>query len=139
MESTYQDLLHSLQEPAELPADDIFYVTESDIPVVNDEDFSYEELPVVHYCTSDEEEDFDRANKALLVSKRHADLGDSTQDRLTATLSKMPEVVEDFVKNFLVEEGMLNTLGTFQAEWHRLRQVARLETRHQVHGVYLTN
>ena len=135
MESTFQELLHSLQEPAEISGDgDSFYVTEADIPVVSDDEFPYEELSVVHYSTSDEEEDFDRANKALLVSKRLADLGHLTEDKLTATLSKRPEVVEDFVKNFLVEEGMLRTLATLQAEWHYLKQVGHLETHHEVSG-----
>ena len=137
MESTFQDLLYSLQEPDDVfgeMAADTFYVTEADIPEVSDEEFSYGELPVEHYSTSDDEEDFNRANKAKLESKRHSDLGDLVHGRLTATLSKRPEVVEDFVKNFLVEEGMLRTLGAFQAEWHQLKKAIHSETHHQVSG-----
>lgn len=32
--------------------------------------------------------------------------------------SAHPEVVEDFVRNFLVEMGMNRTAGSFQAEWY---------------------
>lgn len=33
----------------------------------------------------------------------------------------IPEVVDDFVRNFLVRTGMKKTLDTFQCEWYELQ------------------
>ena len=38
-----------------------------------------------------------------------------------------PEVVEDFVRNFLVQMGMSRTAECFQAEWYELTQTGRNE------------
>eukprot|EP00800_Vazella_pourtalesii_P015936 TRINITY_DN4435_c0_g1_i1.p1 TRINITY_DN4435_c0_g1~~TRINITY_DN4435_c0_g1_i1.p1 ORF type:complete len:215 (+),score=37.22 TRINITY_DN4435_c0_g1_i1:46-690(+) len=129
MESSFQDLFNSLHEPKDTSVGvrDLYHVTEAIIPIESDGDYLYEEMPVEDYTTSDEEEDFNRANKAILESKMHSKIGGFTQDKLTITLSRRPEVVEDFVKNFLVEEGMLNTLGTFQTEWYQLKQINEID------------
>lgn len=37
-------------------------------------------------------------------------------------LTTKPEVVDDFVRNFLVRMGMHRTLDTFQCEWYELQQ-----------------
>jgi len=37
-------------------------------------------------------------------------------------LTTRPEVVDDFVRNFLVRMGMQKTLNTFQCEWYELQQ-----------------
>ena len=38
-----------------------------------------------------------------------------------------PEVVEDFVRNFLVENGLLATAECFQTEWYQLVAQGKLE------------
>jgi hypothetical protein len=42
----------------------------------------------------------------------------ATQDDLPQpTIEKLPEVVDDFIRNFLIKMGMHKTLDTFEAEW----------------------
>ena len=134
MESSFQDLLNSLPEPKDTSGSvrDLYYVTEANIPKVSDDQYLYEEMSVEHYTTSDEEEDFTRANRAILESKKHSELCEFTQDKFTTTLSRRPEIVEDFVKNFLVEEGMLKTLRTFQTEWYQPKNIDEIDVHQQV-------
>lgn len=37
-----------------------------------------------------------------------------------------PEVVDDYVRNFLVRMGMFKTLDCFQSEWYELQQKGML-------------
>ncbi len=43
------------------------------------------------------------------------------------TTLQRPEVVEDFVCNFLASNNMHATLDTFQAEWYRLARTNQLQ------------
>ena len=135
MESSSQDLLNSFSEQKDTSGSvrNLFYVTEAHIPIASDEENVYEEMPIEHYTTSDDEEDFNRANKAIFESIKHSKLGKITQDKLTTTLSRRPEIVEDFVKNFLVEEGMLKTLRAFHTEWYQLKQINEIDVLQQVY------
>lgn len=45
-----------------------------------------------------------------------------------------PEVVEDFVCNFLASNNMHTTLDAFQAEWYRLARTNQLQV-HQTAGL----
>lgn len=38
-----------------------------------------------------------------------------------------PEVVEDFVCNFLATNGLVTTLGAFQTEWYQLAKTDQLQ------------
>jgi len=58
------------------------------------------------------------------------------------TVTHPPEVVEDFVRNFLVKMGMTRTAECFQAEWYELAQTGRLkayQAQQQLPDVYSQN
>ena len=118
---------------------DSYYITESALPEDSDDDFSYEEIAVEHFNESDGEEDFLTANRAANETKKHSELSGQRSDQTRATLSKKPEVVEDFVKNFLVELGMLKTLESFQTEWHELSRTADPSTQQPLSDCYNQN
>eukprot|EP00112_Aurelia_sp_Birch-Aquarium-sp1_P019591 Seg4873.1 transcript_id=Seg4873.1/GoldUCD/mRNA.D3Y31 product="Sperm-associated antigen 16 protein" protein_id=Seg4873.1/GoldUCD/D3Y31 len=92
--------------------------------------------------TSNEEEDLHSTVRAvkdrdldaqLLVEQEEADA--------TVNVTRRPEVVEDFVRNFLVKMGMHRTLDSFQTEWYELRQRGLLseENSEVVPDVYVRN
>jgi WD40 repeat protein len=58
-----------------------------------------------------------------------------------AHVIEWPEVVEDFVRNYLMKMGMLATLDCFQVEWYRLKESGQLQdlSNHSLPDVYHQN
>ncbi|KAJ3372679.1 Sperm-associated antigen 16 protein [Allomyces arbusculus] len=54
------------------------------------------------------------------------DAAAAADDDSGPTLEQRPEVVDDFIRNFLVAKGMFQTLDVFQNEWYDLAQSGRL-------------
>ena len=63
-------------------------------------------------------ESFNQTLKMVQDAKKITAPPAATQPRLV----NRAEVVEDFVRNFLVKKGMKRTLNSFQAEWYELKQ-----------------
>ena len=42
-------------------------------------------------------------------------------------VTRMPEVVDDFIRNFLVKVGLTKTLGCFETEWYELKATGQLK------------
>lgn len=89
----------------------------------SDDDFTYEEVAIDDADASSGDEDLSTAfrnNAHILpsVPVKSSDLKVVKDVPLTATPS--PEVVEDFVCNFLASNNMHATLDSFQSEWYRL-------------------
>lgn len=40
---------------------------------------------------------------------------------------RLPEVVDDFIRNFFVRTGLTRTSEAFEAEWYELKATGRLE------------
>lgn len=57
------------------------------------------------------------------------------------SLSKKPEVIDDFIRNFLSSKNLLRTLDTFQNEWYEHQQLGKLtvEDTNIVPDVYKRN
>ncbi|XP_071394571.1 sperm-associated antigen 16 protein-like [Centroberyx affinis] len=76
-----------------------------------EEGYRYEEVsPAEQRSLADGEEDLEQA----LQAAREAEESGSKHQ----TLRHIPEVVEDFLRNFLRRFGLIRTLDCFQAEWH---------------------
>ncbi|XP_078142423.1 sperm-associated antigen 16 protein [Centroberyx gerrardi] len=76
-----------------------------------EEGYRYEEVsPAEQRSLADGEEDLE---EALQAAREAEESGSKHQ-----TLRHIPEVVEDFLRNFLLRFGLSRTLGRFQAEWH---------------------
>ena len=119
-----------------------FYLEKSSIPEDSDDEFTYEEIPVddEFSASEDAEEDLENAVKVVNDNDRDALL---TADAEEATVkdNRRPEVVEDFVRNFLVKMGMMKTLDCFQTEWYEFLQNGLLhkEDAEVVPDVYVKN
>ncbi|CAB3989769.1 sperm-associated antigen 16 -like [Paramuricea clavata] len=106
--------------------EDGYILEQVTIPDYGDEDFVYEEVPVDDNASvSEGSEDFETAVKALKeesVDKAIVQQKPATTTTSEATVTLRPEVVDDFVRNFLVKMEMKRTLDCFQTEWYELQE-----------------
>lgn len=104
---------------------------------MEEDDFKYEavdepaEFPV-------EDEDDEALAQALASVQQ--ELQTEPRDGLVLTQVR-PEVVDDFIRNFLIKVGMSRTLECFNAEWYELDAKGKLadEYRSTVPDIYLRN
>lgn len=54
-------------------------------------------------------------------------------------VTKKPEVMDDFLRNFFVKMGLSRTCETFEAEWYELKATGRLDGNTPVPDVYQRN
>ncbi|XP_056260094.1 sperm-associated antigen 16 protein [Seriola aureovittata] len=74
---------------------------------------------------SEEEEDLEEAlREAATTTAARTKSGLSKQQ----VISKIPEVVDDFLRNFLRRSGLSRTLNSFEAEWYSSAQTLLTET-----------
>ena len=60
---------------------------------------------------------------------------DEPQEIPKAAVSRRPEVVDDFIRNFLIRYKMTRTLDAFQREWYELQQRGELDNPELVNSV----
>ncbi|KAK2564904.1 Sperm-associated antigen 16 protein [Acropora cervicornis] len=107
-----------------------FFLEQVTVPEDSDDEFAYEEVPVEDdYSVAEGDEDLDTAFATQKIET----------EKPTATTR--PEIVEDFVRNFLVKMGMVRTLDCFQTEWYELLQKGMLneEDVRVVPDIYVKN
>jgi len=121
---------------------------ELEIEDEEDDDYVYEEVELEDEdeLEVDLDEDLESAMRSL------AGLGAATAPAATASdleatkpapgaVTKKPEVIDDFVRNFLLKVGMTKTLEVFETEWYELASTGRLarEEIGPVPDVYMRN
>lgn len=118
-------------EPAQESVDGPFYLEKVSIPEDSEDDYEYEEiLPDEERSIGEGSEDLEAVVRAM----RDVAAGGETRSailRLSSAkqpVSPIPEVVDDFLRNFLVKMGMSKTLDCFQAEWYEMVQRGLLKT-----------
>ncbi|XP_066502685.1 sperm-associated antigen 16 protein [Hoplias malabaricus] len=105
-----------------------FYLERVSIPEESEDGFEYEEIHIEEQSVTEGEEDLDAAVKAL---RDHPDNFECVTERVASAKQKIrhiPEVVDDFIRNFLVKMGMSKTLDFFQTEWFEMQQKSTLKT-----------
>ncbi|GAQ78248.1 WD-40 repeat domain-containing protein [Klebsormidium nitens] len=117
----------------------------ADVDADSDDDFKYEEVELEH--NDDDESDNDRSEdlEATMRSLQKASIAGSTNGLapsgpLPAGVTRRPEVIDDFIRNFLVKGGLNKTLETFEMEWYQLSSPAQSSLQQQpVADVYVQN
>ncbi|KAH3703206.1 sperm-associated antigen 16 protein-like [Dreissena polymorpha] len=100
-----------------------YYLEREQLVVDSDDEFQYEEVPVDEdFVAPDMEEDLDFAVRTIRDGKEDEQATARKEATHKAQVTKHPEVVDDFVRNFLVRMGMERTLDCFQTEWYELQQ-----------------
>lgn len=105
-----------------------YYLEKVSIPEDSEDGFEYEELSVEEESVT-EEEDLEAAAKVLRNRTTDSEI---IPERIPASSQKrrspVPEVADDFLRNFLVKQGMRRTLDCFQREWFEMLQNGTLKT-----------
>ncbi|KAL3836745.1 hypothetical protein ACJMK2_022162 [Sinanodonta woodiana] len=105
------------------PEADKYYLEKEQITVDSDDEFQYEEVPVDEdFVAADLEEDLDAAVRTIRVSEEDAQATARKDGMSKPSVTQHPEVIDDFVRNFLVRIGLTRTLDCFQTEWYELQQ-----------------
>ncbi len=108
---------------------DRFFLEKEQLVEDIDSEYHYEEVPLdEEFVTQDIEEDLNYAvqviqNKDLDLRAQQSAKGGTPKPSLT----QRPEVVDDFVRNFLMRMGMHKTLDCFQTEWYELQEKGELK------------
>ncbi|XP_035878781.1 sperm-associated antigen 16 protein isoform X5 [Phyllostomus discolor] len=85
-----------------------------------DDDFEYEEIPDDNFSIPEGEEDLTKAMQ--MFQEQVTDSQILEQKTVLPSKREVPEVIEDFLCNFLIKMGMTRTLDCFQSEWYELIQ-----------------
>ncbi|KAG6939076.1 sperm associated antigen 16, partial [Chelydra serpentina] len=118
-------------EAAMAGAEGPFCLQQVSITEDSEDDYQYEEVP------ADDDDDFSLLEgdedlvKALQTIQEQAEDAQIIAQRSILTskhsVSEIPEVVDDFLCNFLVRMGMARTLDCFQTEWYERMQKGAIE------------
>mmetsp|Transcript_42509 Transcript_42509/g.74601 ORF Transcript_42509/g.74601 Transcript_42509/m.74601 type:complete len:587 (-) Transcript_42509:162-1922(-) len=108
-----KDKTHTIFEQIELSDD-------------SDDDFRYEELPEDPELLDDEDETLDDINR-LLAETKPQEVQEGPSDGDMVTVSQRPQVIDDFIRNFLMKYGMRRSLDSFQTEWYELQQSGKFK------------
>ncbi|KAM8934124.1 sperm-associated antigen 16 protein [Pelodytes ibericus] len=101
--------------------------TEVTITEDSDDGYQYEEIPADDdFSLPEEDEDLVRA---VQTAQEQAEDSKSQTSPLIPprSVSQKPEVVDDFLRNFLIKMGMMKTLDSFQTEWYEMMQKGLLQ------------
>jgi WD40 repeat protein len=108
----------------------------------SDDDFHYEEVEVMSEDEDDgASEDLDAALRSLkaFTSKDEPPAARPAQEVPPGQVTRKPEVMDDFLRNFFVKMGLSRTCETFEAEWYELKATGKLEGSQLVPDIYQRN
>ncbi|XP_046899299.1 sperm-associated antigen 16 protein [Hypomesus transpacificus] len=108
-----------------------YYLEDVSLQEDSEDDYQYEEIiPDAEKNLVEGEEDFDAIVRAMRNgSSSTTDDAESRVDSTAKqTFSHLPEVVNNFLCNFLVRRGLSKTMDCFQVEWHEIGQKDLLKT-----------
>ena len=120
-------------------AEDAYYLEQASIQEDSDDDFQYEEIPDDESLATSGAPDEDYRTATQNVLEKDSEYLDERYE--VATNKQRHEVVEDFVRNFLVRMNMVQTLDCFQTEWYEMKEKGLLneEDSNTVPDIYVRN
>ncbi|KAH1185117.1 hypothetical protein KIL84_013058, partial [Mauremys mutica] len=116
-------------EAAVAGAEGPFCLQQVTITEDSEDDYQYEEVPADDdFSLVEGDEDLVKALQTIQEQSEDAQII-AQRSVLTSkhSVSEIPEVVDDFLCNFLVRMGMVRTLDCFQTEWYELMQKGAIE------------
>ncbi|XP_067404811.1 sperm-associated antigen 16 protein isoform X3 [Emydura macquarii macquarii] len=116
-------------EAAVAGAEGPFWLQQVTITEDSEDDYQYEEVPADDdFSVLEGDEDLVKALQTIQEQDEDAQII-AQQSVLTSkhSVSEIPEIVDDFLCNFLVRMGMARTLDCFQTEWYELMQKGAIE------------
>ncbi|XP_067108250.1 sperm-associated antigen 16 protein-like [Osmerus mordax] len=108
-------------DPCQQPETDSYFIESLTIPADSDDGFQYDEVTFEEHCSLTEgEEDLEATVRAIQERSDDTTSVALNLDASQPRVSHVPEVLDDFLRNFLVKMGMKKTLDCFQTEWTEL-------------------
>ncbi|KAL8588698.1 hypothetical protein ACOMHN_046470 [Nucella lapillus] len=108
---------------AAMEESDKYYLEKEEVIDDNNDCYEYEEVAVEEdFVPAELEEDLDAAVRTVREAGEDVEASGVREAGTKPSLVQKPEVVDDFVRNFLVRMGMSRTLDCFQTEWYELQQ-----------------
>nr|KAJ3421397.1 Sperm-associated antigen 16 protein [Polyrhizophydium stewartii] len=110
----------------------MFYLEQADHAVEDsDEELEFEEIPVEQfddYSDSDVDETLEQAVRNIHEKNFFGSAIEpvAKTEELTPALTKHPEVIDDYIRNYLSSKGLVKSLEAFQNEWYEFQQKERL-------------
>nr|KAF6451182.1 sperm associated antigen 16 [Molossus molossus] len=101
-------------------AEGTYYLEQVTVTEASEDDCEYEEIPDDNFSIPEGEEDLAKATQ--MVQEQVTDTQILEQKTVLPSKPVVPEVIEDFLCNFLIKMGMTRTLDCFQSEWYELIQ-----------------
>lgn len=92
----------------------------------SDDEYAYEELKEEDLAENDELETLDDINR-LLAETRPPDLPQGQAEGDVVKVSHRPQVIDDFIRNFLMKYNMKRSLDIFQTEWYEMQQTGKFK------------
>ena len=111
----------------------------------DDDDFVYEELDIESEDDLDDNysEDLDTIVRSLQNAKAEEQPAakEAAEQKEPGAVTRRPEVIDDFFRNFLVKMSLTHTLETFETEWYEMKATGRLEEENlgNVPDIYILN
>lgn len=93
----------------------------------SDDDFAYEEIQDEDNLDDDEVETLDDINRLLAETKPASDGKEGRVQEEIVKVSQRPQVIDDFIRNFLMKYDMKRSLEAFQTEWYELQQSGKFK------------
>ncbi|XP_016005538.1 sperm-associated antigen 16 protein isoform X6 [Rousettus aegyptiacus] len=120
-------------------AEGAYYLEQVTITEASEDDYEYEEIADDNFSIPEGEEDLAKAIQ--IVQEQATDTQILEEKTVLPSNNLAPEVIEDFLCNFLIKMGMTRTLDCFQSEWYELIQkgVTELKDFGNVPDVYTQN
>ncbi|XP_025747919.2 sperm-associated antigen 16 protein isoform X1 [Callorhinus ursinus] len=138
-EALGMDLTAAGDSAEAVAAEGAYYLEQVTITEASEDDYEYEEIPDDNVSIPEGEEDLAKAIQ--MVQEQATDTQILEQKTVLPSKQPTPEVIEDFLCNFLIKMGMTRTLDCFQSEWYELIQKGVIELRDigSVPDVYTQN
>ncbi|XP_074168857.1 sperm-associated antigen 16 protein isoform X2 [Rhinolophus sinicus] len=120
-------------------AEGAYYLEQVTITEASEDDYEYEEIPDDNFSIPEGEEDLAKAIQMVQEQATDTHILEEKTDLPSKHVA--PEVIEDFLCNFLMRMGMTRTLDCFQSEWYEFIQKGVTEVRDvgNVPDVYTQN
>lgn len=93
----------------------------------SEDDFAYEELKDEEFGMDEDDGDSLNDISRLLAETRPANVMEAPVESDGSRVQQRPQVIDDFVRNFFMKNGMERTLDVFQTEWYEMVQSGKFK------------
>nr|XP_023498044.1 sperm-associated antigen 16 protein isoform X3 [Equus caballus] len=115
-------------------AEGAYYLEQVTITEASEDDYEYEEIPDDNFSIPEGEEDLAKA--IHMVQEQAIDTHILEQKTVLPSKPVVPEVIEDFLCNFLIKMGMTRTLDCFQSECKAREDLLKTQKERDFHRMH---